>query len=164
MKFKSIDTPQARNMAFNIGMIEIINYWKSACPPKIVVKCGYLDAEQIKFWKKIYFYGLGELFYTNNIKTTMEEFVSIETQQKVNENAYEIIKDDSEGYIVPIGGGKDSVVTLETLQISSTSDYALIIDTHHFLQCFHLFHILLRTCFQRSILHYQMRIAQTNQT
>lgn len=128
MKFKSIDTPQARNMAFNIGMIEIINYWKSACPPKIVVKCGYLDAEQIKFWKKIYFYGLGELFYTNNIKTTMEEFVSIETQQKVNENAYEIIKDDSEGYIVPIGGGKDSVVTLETLQISSASDYALIIN------------------------------------
>ena len=128
MKFKSIDTPQARNMAFNIGMIEIINYWKSACPPKIVVKCGYLDAEQIKFWKKIYFYGLGELFYTNNIKTTMEEFVSIETQQKVNENAYEIIKDDSEGYIVPIGGGKDSVVTLETLQINSASDYALIIN------------------------------------
>ena len=37
MKFKSINTIEAKNMAFNIGMIELISYWKSACPPKITV-------------------------------------------------------------------------------------------------------------------------------
>ena len=127
MKFKSINTIEAKNMAFNIGMIELISYWKSACPPKIIVKCGKLDEEQIKFWKKIYFYGLGELFFTNNIKTTMEEFVTIESEGE-NYSEYEVIVDPSDGYIVPIGGGKDSCVTLETLKINKESDYSLIIN------------------------------------
>lgn len=127
MKFKSINTIEAKNMAFNIGMIELISYWKSACPPKIIVKCGNLDEEQIKFWKKIYFYGLGELFFTNNIKTTMEEFVTIESEGE-STSTYEVIADSSDGYIVPIGGGKDSCVTLETLKINKESDYALIIN------------------------------------
>ena len=128
MSFKSIDSAEAKNMAFNIGMIELISYWKCACPPKIVLKCGYVDEEQKKFWKKIYFHGLGELFYTNNIKTTMEEFVTIENGLEKNEFEYEEISDESNGYIVPIGGGKDSCVTLETLKINKESDYALIIN------------------------------------
>ncbi|MBR2703958.1 MAG: hypothetical protein IKE91_00625 [Clostridia bacterium] len=128
MSFKSINTAEAKNMAFNIGMIELISYWKCACPPKIIVKCGYVDEEQIKFWKKIYFHGLGELFFTNNIKTTMEEFVTIENALDKNEFEYEEISDESNGYIVPIGGGKDSCVTLETLKINKESDYSLIIN------------------------------------
>ena len=60
MNFKSIDTVEAKNMAFNIGMIELISYWKCACPPKIIIKCGYVDEEQIKFWKKIYFHPFPE--------------------------------------------------------------------------------------------------------
>ena len=128
MSFKSIDSAEAKNMAFNIGMIELISYWKCACPPKIVLKCGYVDEEQKKFWKKIYFHGLGELFYTNNIKTTMEEFVTIENNLEKNEFEYEKILDESNGYIVPIGGGKDSCVTLETLKINKESDYSLIIN------------------------------------
>ena len=128
MNFKSIDTVEAKNMAFNIGMIELISYWKCACPPKIIIKCGYVDEEQIKFWKKIYFHGLGELFFTNNIKTTMDEFVTIENVLNKNEFRYENISDESNGYIVPIGGGKDSCVTLETLKINKESDYALIIN------------------------------------
>ena len=122
MKFKSINTIEAKNMAFNIGMIELISYWKSACPPKIIVKCGKLDEEQIKFWKKIYFYGLGELFFTNNIKTTMEEFVTIESEGE-NYSEYEVIVDPSDGYIVPIGGGKDSCVTLEKYIERLIKDY-----------------------------------------
>ena len=127
MKFKSIDSDYAKNMAFNIGLIELISYWKSACPPNIVIKCGYLNEEQIKFWKKIYFYGLGELFFFFNIKTNIDEFVSIECKGEKTFN-YENISDYSDGYIVPIGGGKDSVVTLETLKISKKQDYALIIN------------------------------------
>ncbi|MBR2743701.1 MAG: hypothetical protein IKE01_00175 [Clostridia bacterium] len=127
MSFKSIDSEYAKNMAFNIGLIELISYWKCACPPKIIVKCGYLSDEQIAFWKKIYFYGLGELFYTNGIKTNINDFVTIESAKEPTFN-YERIEDISNGYIVPIGGGKDSVVTLETLNIDRKSDYALIIN------------------------------------
>ena len=128
MKFKSIGTAEAKNMAFNIGMIELISYWKCACPPKIILKCGYVDEEQKMFWKKIYFHGLGELFFTNNIKTNMEDFVTIENSLEKNVFEYNDISDESNGYIVPIGGGKDSCVTLETLKINKESDFALIIN------------------------------------
>lgn len=128
INFKNIETYQAKNMAFNIGMIELISYWKSTCSPKIIVKCGNLNDDQIKFWKKIYFYGLGELFYTNNIETNIDEFVTIESVCNESEFEYEKISDESSGYIVPIGGGKDSCVTLETLNINKNSDFALIIN------------------------------------
>lgn len=128
MNFKSIDTVYAKNMAFNIGMIELISYWKCCCSSKIIVKCGFLDNNQINFWKKIYFYGLGELFFTNNIKTDIESFVNIECLKNDNEFNYKAIEDESDGYIVPIGGGKDSVVTLETLKINKNRDFALIIN------------------------------------
>lgn len=128
MPFKNINSKYAQNMVFHIGLIELISYWKSACPPKIMIKCGYLNEEQIKWWKKIYFYGLGELFFTNNIKTNFDNFVQIECLKQENELAYETIEDSSNGYIVPIGGGKDSVVTLETLKINKQNDYCLIVN------------------------------------
>ena len=128
MKLKSINSIQAKNMAFNIGLIELISYWKCTCCPQIVIKCGYLSVEQIKWWKKLYFYGLGELFYTNNIQNTIDDFVTIKCEKEKNELVYEEIKDESEGYIVPIGGGKDSVVTLETLEFNKKEDYCLIIN------------------------------------
>lgn len=128
MHFKSIESNYAKNMVFHIGLIELISYWKSTCSPKVVIKCGYLNEEQIKWWKKLYFYGLGELFFTNNIITNIDDFMNIECIQKQSEINYEEIKDEYNGYIVPIGGGKDSVVTLETLPIDKEKDYCLIIN------------------------------------
>lgn len=128
MNFKGIDSEYVRNMVFNIGLIELISYWKCTCSPKVVIKCGYLDAEQVNWWKKSYFYGLGELFYTNNIKTNIDDFMSIECLGKSDEFVYEPIEDSASGYIVPIGGGKDSCVTLETLGIDIKSDYCLIVN------------------------------------
>lgn len=128
LKIKDIKSKYAQNMVFHIGLIELISYWKSTCSPNIIIKCGYLNEEQIKWWKKLYFYGLGELFYTNNIKVNIEDFVSIKCTNKINELEYEKIEDISEGYIIPIGGGKDSVVTLETLKVNRSADYCLIIN------------------------------------
>ena len=126
MKLKSIETDYVKNMVFNMGLIELISYWKVTCSQQVIIKCGYLNEEQISFWKKIYFYGLGELFYTNNIQTNIEEFMDIKSIG--NKIEYEEIKDLMEGYIVPIGGGKDSVVTLETLKIDKNKDFCLIIN------------------------------------
>ena len=55
MPFKNTNTLEAQNLAFHIGLIELISYWKCTCSPKIIIKCGYLNEEQIKWWKKIYF-------------------------------------------------------------------------------------------------------------
>ncbi len=126
--FKNINSQYVQNMAFHIGLIELISYWKSTCSPKIIIKCGYLNEQQIKWWKKLYFYGLGELFYTNNIKVDITDFVNIQCLNKENNFEYNKIDDTFSGYIVPIGGGKDSVVTLETLKVNKNNDYCLIIN------------------------------------
>src|SRR5574344_1068734 len=47
------------SFAFHIGMIELISYWKCACPQNVVIKCGKLDEQQKAWFKKLYFYGLG---------------------------------------------------------------------------------------------------------
>lgn len=128
LNFKSINNKCVNNLVFHIGLIELISYWKSTCSPKIIIKCGYLNQDQIEWWKKIYFYGLGELFYTNNIKTNISDFVEIECIGKKEDFEYEKNDELFNGYIVPIGGGKDSIVTLETLKVDKNSDYSLIIN------------------------------------
>ena len=114
------------NIVFNIGMIELISYWKLACPKKVIVKPGFLSASQIDFWKKIYYNGLGEYFYLNSIETDIVSFMEIEINsdrkfQKANKNL------DS-STIIPIGGGKDSVVTLELLRKFSDNNLCLIMN------------------------------------
>lgn len=128
LPFKNIDNCQVENLVFHIGLIELLSYWKCICSPKIIINCGYLNEEQIKWWKKLYFYGLGELFYTNNISTNIEDFVSIKCNDKQKPIEYEKIEDAASGYIVPIGGGKDSIVTLETLNLNKEKDYCLIVN------------------------------------
>ena len=128
MNFKSISTKYAQNMAFHIGLIELVSYWKATCSPNVIIKCGYLNESQISWWKKLYFYGLGELSYTKNIKTNIQDFMNIKCISQINQLEYDEIKDTSEGYIVPIGGGKDSVVTLEVLNVDKEKDFCLIIN------------------------------------
>jgi len=125
-KLKNINTKYVQNMVFHIGLIELISYWKCTCSPLVIIKCGHLNEEQKNWMKKLYFDGLGELFYRNNINTNMSDFMNIQT---LGENIeYEGISDESEGYIVPVGGGKDSNVTLEVLNLDKEKDYCLIVN------------------------------------
>lgn len=102
-------------LVFSLGMAEAISYWKASCSPLIEVKCGHIDDSQIKWWKKLFFNGLGEFFYRNEIKTDIESFVNIKSTGKFNSST-EYLNENSEGCLIPIGGGKDSIVTLETLK------------------------------------------------
>ena len=130
LPFKELESEYVKNMVFHMGMVELISCWKVTCSPKVIIKCGYINEEQKKWWKKLYFNGLGELFYTNNIKTDIEEFMTIECTglEKENKIEYKEIQEEFSGYIVPIGGGKDSVVTLETINMNKQKDYCLIVN------------------------------------
>ncbi len=126
MKLKNIDSEKVKNMVFHIGLIELISYWKCTCSPKVIIKCGRLNENQKNWFKKLYFYGLGELFFTNGIKVSIDKFMEIVCEGEKIDVQEE--NDNLEGYIVPIGGGKDSIVTLETLNVDRKKDYALIIN------------------------------------
>ena len=103
---------------FQIGMIELISYWKCTCSPTLLIRPYKLDEAMRKWWKKLYFNGLGEFFYQNKIQTSEEEFLHFEFSEAcpvASILTYPHISDSSR-VIVPIGGGKDSVVTLEALR------------------------------------------------
>lgn len=113
------------NAIFHIGLIELISYWKCTCSPNVIIKAGYLNNEQIDWFKKLYFYGLGELFFTNGIHTNINDFMNIRCESTKVYEDYSNEKND--GYLIPIGGGKDSCVTLECLK-NQKDNYCLIIN------------------------------------
>ncbi len=113
-KWKSLNSNILKNLVFNLGMVEAISYFKATCSPNFIIKCGRLTKEQEKWFKKLFYLGLGEFRYLNKIETSEEEFINFENQGDFLE--LEEIKNDFSGIIIPIGGGKDSNVTLELLK------------------------------------------------
>ncbi|MBR2246500.1 MAG: hypothetical protein IKG58_01125 [Bacilli bacterium] len=111
-------------IAFSVGLAEIASYWKATCSKKIIIKCGYLDEYQTNFLRKLLFNGLGEFFYTNGINTDIDSFVEIESTGSKKE----IINDeiDYSGYLVAVGGGKDSITSLELLKDISNKKVFII--------------------------------------
>ena len=61
-----------QKMVFSLGMVELVSYWKITCSPQVFVEAGALDEEQILWWKDLYFNGLGEFFYVNEIANFCE--------------------------------------------------------------------------------------------
>lgn len=120
--FLRFDQPKDRlgQLVFNIGMIELISYWKCLCPPTVVVRCGNLSPQQAAFWKKVYFHGLGEFFYLNGIEASIDDFLNFRCEGEPQPAPpVGAVPTGADGYLVPIGGGKDSVVTLELLKANS---------------------------------------------
>ena len=110
----SIPEAQLQSLAFQIGMTELVSYWKIACPKRVVVKPFALTETQKSFWKKLYYNGLGEFLYLNNITVSEADLMEIECDGSRSFAKIDIPLD--ERTLVPVGGGKDSVVTLECLR------------------------------------------------
>ncbi len=116
-RWENIPDEVLANLAFHIGMVELVSYWKAACPPQIIIEAAQLEKWQLDWWKKLYFNGLGEFFYLNGIQAELEDFVQISSEGKPFKVASQLQLHDR--YLVPVGGGKDSVVSLEILKKQS---------------------------------------------
>jgi hypothetical protein len=89
-----------------------VSYFKTFVPPEIIVKAGELDQSTAAFFSKTYQRGLGEFWYINGLDprtqvtfpTTTNEVPPLSSQEKLN------------GMLIAVGGGKDSLVTIEMLR------------------------------------------------
>ena len=109
---------------FNVGMIEMINYIKCTCSKNIIVEAGYVNNKQIDFFKKLYYKGLGELLYRNNIQITLDELFNIKCN--CSETSHPKLNYIGKGNLICVGGGKDSCVSLELLK--NEDNYCLVIN------------------------------------
>jgi len=128
---KITDPKDLELLIFNLGMVELISYWKLTCSPKIIINCGYLSSEQIKWWKKLFIKGLGEFFYTNGISFNydMFEFRCDNSQNNINfiKNPVAVADNSNPKVLIPVGGGKDSAVTINLLE-NKADRYGYVIN------------------------------------
>ncbi len=88
-----------------------VSYYKTYLPPEIVVQKGKLTPEDATFYSKTYQRGLGEFFYTNQLdpNTTIPFQSNMQVQKPLP-------LPNQDGLLVGIGGGKDSLVSVEMLR------------------------------------------------
>lgn len=114
-------------LVFSLGMVELISYWKLACPTSVNVYAGQLTDKQCSWWKELYYYGLSEYFYTNGIDVSMDDFMNLESLGEKITGKYVPVS-NNDRCLVPIGGGKDSAVSLELLRSAGKDINGYIIN------------------------------------
>lgn len=128
---KWTDDKLMEDMIFSLGMVELVSYWKITCSPEVVVKPGTLSREQAEWWKDLYFNGLGEFFYVNHIEEAdpLDFMHIVYTEPEGTVGVAGIpLSVSGDRVLIPIGGGKDSAVTLELMRSSGADIHGYIIN------------------------------------
>lgn len=103
----------ALNLAFAyLHIIAGISYYKLLLPNTIKVSTIKLNKEQKYFFDKVYLNGLGEFAFRNNVNLSGK--IDFPYDNAADNKSIDIKLNND--FIVPIGGGKDSIVTLDMLQ------------------------------------------------
>ncbi|HTH72277.1 MAG TPA: hypothetical protein VL737_02845 [Candidatus Pristimantibacillus sp.] len=89
-----------------------VSYYKMYVPPEIVIKKGELDPEMAAFFSKTYQRGLGEFWYLNQMDAHTPVLFPPTTTHSPALNPGRT----GQGLLVAIGGGKDSLVSIEILR------------------------------------------------
>lgn len=106
-----VENPAGLDAALQtLHLIGGISYYKAICPPEIRLASYGLTPEQAAFWDMTYTKGLGEFFYRNRMdfRGLVNFPVSLPSQPFTEPEAV-----PARRYLVPFGGGKDSLVTAE---------------------------------------------------
>jgi UDP-N-acetyl-alpha-D-muramoyl-L-alanyl-L-glutamate epimerase len=94
-----------------IFFVSGVSYYKAFVPAEIIVRGGYINAELSQLLQTTYQEGLGEFFYVNNLDPYTE--ISFPINEK---KPLEQLNLDTTGMMVGIGGGKDSLLSIELLR------------------------------------------------
>ncbi len=104
---------------FALHLIGGISYYKTCLPNTIIVRSGTLSRDQAEWWNTVYTNGLGEFFFRNKIDSrNLISFPWVEGSKETKDTctSKQSPKHHTSRCLVPIGGGKDSIVTVELLK------------------------------------------------
>lgn len=110
------DSAQLDRAIQSLFFLAGVSYYKTYIPQEIAIKKGELDAEQAAFFSKTYQRGLGEFWYVNKLDPRTP--VTFPTTLSSPVKPLQPLKQSS-GMLTAIGGGKDSLVTIELLRKAS---------------------------------------------
>lgn len=89
-----------------------ISYYKAATPPEIVIETGDIDRETAQLFEEIYVKGLGEFAYRNGLDLRGRIRFPFASMVTAHPSSIELPRRTA----VPVGGGKDSVVSIDALR------------------------------------------------
>ena len=125
---------------FALHLVAGVSYYKARLPPTIVIESGKLSTDQAASWNKLYTLGLGEFFYRNGLD--FRNYVqfpgsgenpppakALDEPAPGEESVSEGVVRSS-GALLPIGGGKDSLVAIEMLRAAGI-DFDLLMFGNH---------------------------------
>lgn len=96
-----------------LHIIAGISYYKLFLPENIKINTFELSKEEAKFFNYFYINGLGEFSYRNNI-IGLDKLINFPYKENIK-NTSSTIKLNRKN-AVPVGGGKDSIVSIELLK------------------------------------------------
>ncbi|GAB4195099.1 MAG: UDP-N-acetyl-alpha-D-muramoyl-L-alanyl-L-glutamat e epimerase [Wenzhouxiangellaceae bacterium] len=88
-----------------------VSYWKTSCAPRMICHHAAPDAWQAAFLQRLYWHGLGEFAHENRL--------DLSDRIHFPDNGHTRIAPDWQptgGALVPLGGGKDSLVVVEKVR------------------------------------------------
>lgn len=89
-----------------------VSYYKTFLPTNIEIRAGALTSEDAAFYSKTYQRGLGEFLYVNQLDPSTEiQFPITDTSTSTT-----VHQNQGSGMLVGLGGGKDSLVSVELLR------------------------------------------------
>jgi len=109
---ETIHTEALDRALFNLHILAGVSYYKAHLASRIEVHSGPLDQSMVEYFKSIYQGGLGQFFYTNKLDPNIGIPFQVSSDQAIEPVTIEGLH----GALVPIGGGKDSIVTAELLK------------------------------------------------
>lgn len=105
-------SPAALDRAIqNLFLLAGVSYYKAYLAPELVIQQGEFDNPTVQFVTKTYQKGLGEFFYVNNLDPRTAISLAANIQDTASSDAGQ-----SQGLLVGLGGGKDSLVSVELLR------------------------------------------------
>jgi hypothetical protein len=115
-RIDALDAGIVENLAFHLGLIEMLSYWKAACPREVLIEAGALDDWQIGWWRDLWLRGMGEFFYVNQIDFRSPDYLKITAPVPLNSAVQRSARPRARRSLVMVSGGKDSALTLHQLR------------------------------------------------
>src|SRR5690348_13725654 len=119
---ESPELDAARKAAFDaalrmLHLIAGVSYYKAGLPPRIEVETGALDGATADLLDALYLHGLGEFAYRNGVDLRGKIAFPRLGAQALRASTLRVMERKSASRVlVPIGGGKDSLVVVEALK------------------------------------------------
>jgi len=113
---------------FMLHLIGGMSYYKTCCPKEIVIRSGSLSPAEAAFWNEVYTAGLGQFFFENSLD--FRGLINFPVSKAEGTPQILPFTTATEHVLVPLGGGKDSVVTTELLRAAKVPCVLLRMNSH----------------------------------